>query len=110
MNKIFISISILMIFLLIITGCNNTVSVNKDSVEEQPTGKLKAIDCLPEQRGVEACIEIYQPVCGQIQVECITAPCDPVKETFENLCKACTNSRVISYTEGECLIDDEIKR
>ena len=51
--------------------------------------KLKAIDCLPEQRNVDACIEIYKPVCGQLQIECITTPCDPIKETFENSCKAC---------------------
>jgi carboxymethylenebutenolidase len=69
---------------------------------------LKSTDCLPEQRNVDACIEIYQPVCGQVQVECITTPCDPVKETFENSCKACANERVISYTEGKCVEDEEI--
>jgi len=91
------------VFLVLIVGCN-TVSIDK------PTGKLQAIDCLPEQRNVDGCIEIYQPVCGQMQVECIKAPCNPVKETFENSCKACTNSRVMSYTAGECLTNKEIKR
>jgi carboxymethylenebutenolidase len=64
---------------------------------------LKSTPCLPEQRNVDACIEIYQPVCGQVQVECVTTPCNPVKETFENSCKACANERVISYTEGKCI-------
>ncbi len=73
------------------------------------TGKLKAVDCLPEQRKAEACDDIYQPVCGQVQVECIKAPCYPVKETFGNPCQACLNPRVLSYTEGECPEDGEGK-
>ena len=110
MNKKII-ITIFLIIVLSIIGCkNNTVSIDKESVEEQPTSKLKAIDCLPEQRNAEACIEIYQPVCGQMQVECITTPCDPIKQTFENSCKACANERVISYTEGECTQEEDMKK
>lgn len=71
--------------------------------------KLKAIDCLPEQRNVDVCIELYEPVCGQVQVECIKAPCYPIKQTFSNSCKACANSRVMSYTEGECLEGGSVK-
>ena len=59
---------------------------------------------------MDACIEIYQPVCGQVQVEYIKVSCDPVKETFENSCKACVNPRVLSYTEGECLESENIKK
>lgn len=101
---------ILILFLFIVAGCNNeTVSVDKDDVEK-PTVKLGAIDCKPEQREADACIEIYQPVCGQVQVECITAPCDPIKQTFSNSCFACMNPRVMSYTEGECQEEEEIKK
>lgn len=60
-------------------------------------------NCMLEQRNVDACIEIYQPVCALVNIQCIKAPCDPIKETFGNSCKACTNSLVSSYTEGECL-------
>lgn len=35
-----------------------------------------------------ACTMEYAPVCGSIQVQCITAPCNPVKETFSNACVA----------------------
>jgi hypothetical protein len=62
------------------------------------------INCLSEQRNVDACIQIYQPVCAKVRVECVTTPCDPVFETFSNSCFACMNDRVISYTEGECQI------
>ncbi len=66
---------------------------------------LAVTECLPAQRDVDACIEIYQPVCATENVQCVTAPCDPVQETFANSCKACKNSLVSSYTKGECPID-----
>ena len=66
---------------------------------------LAVTECLPEQRDVDACIEIYQPVCGIVNVQCVTTPCDPAQETFANSCKACTNSLVSSYTNGECTVN-----
>ena len=60
-------------------------------------------NCKPEQRGDDiTCITVYRPVCGKVNVQCITAPCNPVLETFGNSCEACRNSLVESYTEGEC--------
>ncbi|MBU2566735.1 hypothetical protein KKG46_04210, partial [Patescibacteria group bacterium] len=90
---------------------NDSVSIDKDDIKDQPAtdGKLKAIDCSPELRNADVCIEIYQPVCGQVQVECIKAPCDPIKQTFSNSCKACQNPRVLSYTEGECAESADVK-
>ncbi len=66
---------------------------------------LAVTECLPEQRNVDGCIEIYQPVCASVNVQCVTTPCDPVQETFANSCKACVNSLVSSYTNGECPVD-----
>jgi hypothetical protein len=66
---------------------------------------LAVTECLPEQRNVDACIEIYQPVCARVNVQCVTTPCDPAQETFANSCKACTNSLVSSYTNGECTVN-----
>ena len=59
--------------------------------------------CTAEQKKAEACIELYAPVCGDVQVECVAAPCNPVKQTFSNSCFACAEDRVISYTEGSCV-------
>ena len=61
--------------------------------------------CLPEQRNIDGCTEIYQPVCATVVVQCVTAPCDPVNETLANSCKACVNSLVSTYTKGECSVD-----
>ncbi|MFA5764210.1 MAG: hypothetical protein WC915_05380 [archaeon] len=58
--------------------------------------------CSQEEMNAEACIEIYDPVCANVQIECITTPCDPIKETFSNSCFACMNDRVFSYEKGEC--------
>ncbi len=69
-----------------------------DSDTERPD----QITCSPESREAEACIEIYQPVCGQVQVECVSEPCEPVTETFSNSCFACMDERVVSYSEGAC--------
>lgn len=35
-----------------------------------------------------ACTREYMPVCANVQVQCITAPCFPVQETFANACTA----------------------
>jgi len=61
------------------------------------------IKCTSEQKEADECIQVYQPVCASVNVECIKAPCNPVKQTFSNSCTACSNPRVESYTSGECL-------
>jgi hypothetical protein len=66
------------------------------------TEKLKAIDCTER---TQACTREYMPVCGQVQVQCIRAPCLPIMQTFSNKCEACANNFTISYTEGACAED-----
>lgn len=60
------------------------------------------IMCTEEQKQAEACTMQYEPVCGLVEVQCVTTPCDPVPETFGNACSACAQGNVISYTKGEC--------
>ena len=47
--------------------------------------------CKEEQRKAEACIEIYQPVCGF-----------PLNKTFSNSCFACMDEQVEYHIQGEC--------
>jgi putative hemolysin len=63
-------------------------------------GKLKANDCLPEQRNV-TCTKEYVPVCGwrDVALECNYPPC---KQTYGNKCVACAEETVAYWTEGEC--------
>jgi len=69
--------------------------------------ELKAFEeegsfCPNESRNVDACIEIYQPVCGwndPEKIQCIKFPC---ANTYSNSCFACTDENVLYYTEGVC--------
>lgn len=48
-----------------------------------------------------ACTMEYAPVCGEVQVQCVTTPCNPIKETFSNKCMM--NAKKAKYLyNGEC--------
>jgi len=58
--------------------------------------------CDLDQRLVDTCIEIYEPVCGwndPERIQCIRYPC---ASTYSNSCFACVNEDVLYWTEGEC--------
>lgn len=69
---------------------------------DTPTSNEK-ITCKPDQRLVDVCTEQYAPVCADYQVQCITAPCNPVPRTYSNSCFACMDKNVISYSDGACV-------
>lgn len=48
------------------------------------------------------CTADYNPVCAKVEVQCITAPCDPVRETFSNRCMALNNPLVKEVKAGAC--------
>ncbi len=91
----------------------NNLKIRMDFILESPedidslldflSGEKKQNFCSPESRNAEACTMDYNPVCGYVQVECITTPCNPVPETFSNSCVACSNEDVLYWTQGECL-------
>jgi|GEM_PF-4051181 len=63
------------------------------------TGKIK---CSDDSRKAEICTQDYDPVCATVNIQCIKAPCDPVKQNFGNKCEACKNPLVSDYVKGEC--------
>lgn len=80
-----------------------SIGFDKDWYDSVKSGPPAAeTECREEQRNVDACIEIYQPVCATVNIQCFTTPCDPIEETYSNSCKACSNPLVSSYKEGEC--------
>ncbi|MCA9361817.1 hypothetical protein KC906_00430 [Candidatus Kaiserbacteria bacterium] len=84
------------------TGPNCEFSPCPEAVEAVPSPTVHY--CEPRETDAHvACIDLYEPVCGFVQVECITTPCNPVPETFSNSCYACANDRVRSYEAGECV-------
>lgn len=68
----------------------------------ESAGEKVVSHCGPRLSEPIFCTEQYEPVCAQVQVECVTTPCDPVSQTYSNSCFACANDRVLSYTEGDC--------
>lgn len=73
---------------------------NSQLVEINPIAKETL--CPEGSRKAEICAQIYAPVCALVQIQCMRAPCDPVRETFSNSCEACKNSLVKSYLPGGC--------
>ena len=49
----------------------------------------------------QECIQIYKPVCGEKEVQCIKAPCNPVNKTYGNKCLLEADKAKFLY-EGEC--------
>ena len=75
---------------------------NKLVAVEKPVTAVNPTLCTKEQRGADFCAQVYAPVCAEVQIQCIKAPCNPIKETFSSSCEACKNQLVNSYTAGEC--------
>lgn len=71
------------------TGCMAPVS-------REVAGKLQI-----QVGGTVSCTKEYKPVCGQKQVTCITAPCNPVQQTYSNRCEMEAAGARFLY-EGQC--------
>ncbi len=52
------------------------------------------------------CTMQYQPVCAEVVVQCIQAPCPAIKETFGNACMMNANKNATYLYDGECKVDD----
>lgn len=48
------------------------------------------------------CTTEFAPVCAEVQIQCIKAPCDPIQQTFSNRCEMNKNKLAKFLHEGEC--------
>ena len=66
------------------TDTGETVPVAPTSSEKTP---------IEEDQQPVICTMEYAPVCAEVQVECVRAPCLPIKETFGNRCQMNANKK-----------------
>ena len=43
------------------------------------------------------------PVCALVHVQCVTTPCDPVEQTFPNMCQMKENPLAVFLHDGACV-------
>lgn len=77
------------IFLLSFNACSPSHDEAKIQSSNQNTTK-------------RPCTKEYIPVCGEVEVECITTPCEPIKKTFPNACVLANNKRAKLLYKGTC--------
>jgi hypothetical protein len=66
---------------------------------------LAGISTVSAATDTVACTMEYAPVCGMVQVQCITAPCNPVRTDFSNLCTA-NAAGATEITGGTCIMSE----
>lgn len=82
-----------------ISDSDVTVIYEDGHIQEEMTIDIGDITINPMQTSQPICTLQYAPVCAQVQVQCIKAPCYPVQETFGNACQAGKNKILYS---GKC--------
>lgn len=71
-----------------------------------PSSSTKNTTTGPSQTATPTmCTMEYAPVCASIQVQCIKAPCLPIKQTFGNKCMMNANKLAKFLYTGECKED-----
>ena len=86
--------------------CNDGTAVGRTGpnceFEPCPDVEENRVYCTEEQKQADACIEIYQPVCGYSdpeKIQCIKFPC---ASTSPNSCVACSDESVKYWVDGIC--------
>ena len=87
-KKKVIVISLIFLFLVLAFVLFST----KEKQEETP--ESEKIYCKVEQRNIDVCIALYEPVCGWSD--------SGVIKTYSNSCFACIDENVEYYLGGEC--------
>lgn len=58
---------------------------------------------LEENQNPVMCTMEYMPVCAEVAVQCVRAPCPPIKETFGNRCMMNANKLAKFLYTWECM-------
>ena len=83
------------------TGSSSGSSTGSDGTTKTTTDAAgRTTDSTTDEKPT-VCTADYTPVCGEVQVQCVTTPCNPVQETFSNMCNLEARGAKFLYT-GEC--------
>ena len=77
-----------------------SIDYDKNIADEEVAYTIKGF--LPYRKPQFNCPQVYEPVCGEIAVECITAPCPKIQKTFSNACFLKLNPRATFLHKGVC--------
>lgn len=95
------------IFILIISSVNVAAQYIEGQENNHQDGIMTITTLsLPEEEP-RMCTMEYAPVCAEVQVQCIKAPCYPVKQTFGNTCSAWDNP-ILFHWECKNYLDEEL--
>ena len=86
----FASISLLLVMLALISGCQS--DVNSD--QSRPDSELEVVMEMCMDPRPQICTMEFVPVCGVRD--------GGEKESFPNGCGACSNQGIVGYLPGEC--------
>lgn len=81
--------------------CVNETGIVMESFPRQCSVNGQTFVETVDTNEIKPCTKEYRPVCGEVQVQCIKAPCDPIKTTFANKCLA-NNENAINIQDGAC--------
>ena len=51
---------------------------------------------------VRPCTKEYVPICAEVAIECVTTPCESIKQTFPNSCLLSNNKKATFLYKGVC--------
>ena len=56
----------------------------------------------PDKDKIIPCTREYAPVCAEVQIQCVTTPCEPMNQTFSNRCVMSNNKQAKFLYNGIC--------
>ncbi len=96
---------LMFVFLLIISSLN---SLSAQYIEWQQNTHSDGVMTTTTRSIVNEpriCTMEYAPVCTEVQVQCVKAPCYPIKQTFSNTCSAWDNPILFKWECSSYLND-----
>lgn len=95
---------LIFVFLLIVSSLNVSAQYIEGQENNHQDGIMTLTTKTLEQP--KMCTMEYAPVCAEVQVQCVKAPCYPAKQTFSNTCMAGDNSILFQWSCSDYMNDE----